>query len=62
MSNLADMTNGILKIMDVLPKDKTEGELPCPVCKTGIVRWRRVGPKGHLRMGCTTPECILMMQ
>lgn len=62
MSNLADMTNGILKIMEELPKEGMEGELPCPVCKTGIVRWIRVGHKKHLRMGCSTPECILMMQ
>jgi hypothetical protein len=62
VSNLAEMTNGILKIMAELPKDQMEGELPCPVCKTGTVRWLRVPRNKHLRMGCTTPECILMMQ
>ena len=62
MSKLADMTTAILDILRELPKEPMSGELPCPVCKAGTVKWVRVGHKKHLRMGCTTPDCILMMQ
>lgn len=62
VSKLEDMTSAILTIMADLPKEPMSGELPCPRCKTGTVKWIRVGHKKHLRMGCTTPDCILMMQ
>ena len=62
MSKLGEMTDANIEIMKELPKEPMQGELPCPVCKTGTIRWVRVGPKRHLRMGCTTPDCVMMMQ
>ena len=62
MSKIEEMATAILTIMADLPKEQMEGELPCPVCKTGTVKWFRVRSNKHLRIGCTTPNCVMMMQ
>jgi hypothetical protein len=67
-SGIGDLMNGIDEILKSIPKDdiknKTSqsGELPCPVCKTGTIRWVRVAYNRHIRLGCSTPDCIMMMQ
>jgi hypothetical protein len=38
------------------------GELPCPACDGGTVRWTRASSNGHLRAACTTPNCFSIMQ
>jgi hypothetical protein len=54
--------NGIDQALKLIPKDGTSGEFPCPVCKTGTIKWVRVSFNRHIRMGCSTPECVMMMQ
>jgi predicted RNA-binding Zn-ribbon protein involved in translation (DUF1610 family) len=55
-------TDAITKVLEVLPKDGDKGEFPCPACGSGEIRWLRVGRKRHLRIGCTTPECVMLIQ
>ena len=66
MSKLEENVNeffvGIDKALEMIPKDGMSGDFPCPVCKTGTIRWVRVAYNKHIRMGCDTPECIMMMQ
>jgi hypothetical protein len=38
------------------------GELPCPACGTGTIRWTRSPGKGHLHAGCSTKDCFAVMQ
>jgi hypothetical protein len=59
---LEALMQGIDKALATVPKEGMSGEFPCPVCKTGTIKWVRVWRNKHLRMGCTTPECIMMMQ
>jgi hypothetical protein len=60
--NANEFFNGIDKAMAMIPKIGSSGEFPCPVCKTGMVKWVRVSHNKHIRLGCNTPECIMMMQ
>ena len=57
-----DFFKGIDAALRLVPKEGMEGEFPCPVCKTGTVKWLRVRTNKHLRMGCSTPDCILLIQ
>ena len=54
--------NGIDQALKLIPKEGMSGEFPCPVCKTGTIKWVRVSYNRHIRMGCSTPECVMMMQ
>ena len=56
------MMHGIEEVLKTVPKEGKSGEMPCPVCKTGTIKWVRVPYNNHLRMGCSTPACIMMMQ
>lgn len=38
------------------------GELPCPACNSGTVRWTRAAVNGHLWASCSTPHCFGMIQ
>lgn len=40
----------------------TEGQMPCPVCKTGTLGYSRSGYNGHLWGACTTAGCVRWMQ
>jgi predicted RNA-binding Zn-ribbon protein involved in translation (DUF1610 family) len=60
--NVNEFFIGIDKVMKLIPKDGTSGHFPCPVCGKGTVKWVRVAYNRHLRIGCSTPECIMMMQ
>ena len=54
--------NGVDQILKAIPKEGTSGEMPCPVCRDGTVKWVRVAYNKHIRLGCSTPNCIMMMQ
>ena len=54
--------SGIDKVLGEIPKEGTSGEMPCPVCGTGTVKWVRVAYNKHIRLGCSTPDCIIMIQ
>lgn len=57
-----DFFKGIDEALRLVPKEGSGGEFPCPVCKTGTVKWMRVAYNKHLRMGCSTPNCVMLMQ
>ena len=38
------------------------GELVCPACETGTVRWTRAPNNGHLWASCSTPNCFGVIQ
>lgn len=38
------------------------GSVPCPVCKTGTLRYSVAGYNGHMHGRCTTADCVAWMQ
>lgn len=38
------------------------GEIDCPVCKKGRLRFSRAGYNGHIHAGCTTDKCVQWME
>ena len=38
------------------------GEMPCPVCKTGTLRYSRAGYNGHVHAHCSTSNCVDWME
>ena len=54
--------DGVDQAIKQIPKEGMSGEFPCPICKKGIVKWVRVSYNQHIRMGCSTPECIMLIQ
>ena len=38
------------------------GEMDCPVCKTGKLRYSRASYNGHVHAGCTTKGCVSWME
>ena len=49
-------------IMTAIPRDGYQGEMPCPGCGCGVVRWSRARSNKHLHARCTTPNCFGIMQ
>lgn len=39
-----------------------QGQLQCPACETGTVRWTRAPNNGHLWASCSTPNCFGVSQ
>ncbi len=57
-----DYFNGIEEVLKLVPKEGMDGTFPCPVCKTGTIRWLRARSNKHLRLGCSTPDCVMLLQ
>ena len=38
------------------------GEMKCPVCNTGKLRYSRAGYNGHVHAACTTENCVRWME
>lgn len=38
------------------------GAIPCPVCKTGTLRYSRAAYNGHVHAGCSTQGCVQWME
>lgn len=38
------------------------GEMTCPVCKTGTLRYSRAAYNGHVHANCTNPDCVRWME
>lgn len=38
------------------------GELACPVCKTGKLRYRVAASNGHMHARCSTQDCVSWME
>jgi hypothetical protein len=39
-----------------------QGQMPCPVCKTGTLGYSRSGYNGHIWGACSSPDCVRWMQ
>lgn len=38
------------------------GEMQCPVCKAGKLRYSRAGYNGHVHAACSTETCVRWME
>ncbi len=38
------------------------GTIPCPVCKTGTLRYSRAACNGHVHAACSTTGCVRWME
>lgn len=38
------------------------GTIPCPICKTGTLRYSRVAYNGHVHAECSTTGCVRWME
>lgn len=38
------------------------GEMPCPICKTGTLRYSRSSYNGHIHAACTKDDCVGWME
>lgn len=38
------------------------GSLPCPVCKTGTIRYSVASVNGHMMARCSTAGCVSWME
>ena len=38
------------------------GQIDCPVCKVGKLRYSRAAYNGHVHAGCTTQGCVRWME
>jgi len=46
-----------------IPDDgSSAGTIPCPICGTGEVRYRRSGYNGHIHAKCSTENCVAWME
>lgn len=41
---------------------RCSGEIPCPCCDGGKLRFSRAGINGHIHAGCTTANCVQWME
>ncbi len=39
-----------------------DGEITCPVCKTGKLRYSRAAYNGHVHASCSTATCVRWME
>jgi hypothetical protein len=45
-----------------MPEWGNQGEIDCPGCLVGKVRWLRARSNGHLRAVCSTPNCFSVIE
>lgn len=38
------------------------GQMPCPICTTGLLSYSVAGSNGHIHAACSTPECVRWME
>lgn len=38
------------------------GEMPCPVCRQGVLSYFRAASNGHVHAQCTVPTCVRWME
>lgn len=58
----AEHRERMLVILTSIPRDGYQGEMQCPGCGIGTVRWSRARSNNHLHAGCSTPNCFGIMQ
>lgn len=46
----------------IIASGKTGGEIECPACKTGKVRFSVARSNGHVHAGCSTEGCARWME
>jgi hypothetical protein len=42
--------------------DQKHGQLSCPVCTTGVLRYSRAAYNGHIHAQCSTKSCVAWME
>jgi hypothetical protein len=58
-SKLTDM----LEALAVIQQDsRQQGQLECPICKTGTLRFSKAPSNGHIHAACSTEGCVRFMQ
>jgi len=35
-----------------------QGSMPCPICKTGTIMYRKTAPLGRFEGECSTAQCV----
>ncbi len=43
-------------------KEDAQGEIDCPACRDGKIKYTVSGYNGHVWAKCTTPDCIRFIQ
>jgi len=56
------MAYGIITKENNIPKESTDGEIECPICKTGKLFYSIASLNGHIHGKCNTPNCVNLMQ
>lgn len=46
----------------IIAHGKLRGSLPCPVCKTGELRYTKAASNGHVHASCTTAKCVTWVE
>jgi hypothetical protein len=68
---LGDVSNQIAAVRDVfMDADKKglgqgkpgTGEIACPICKRGKIRYNVASCNGHVAAACSTPKCLRFIQ
>lgn len=62
--SLKNPMEGVVKVLRAIPKGGkgSTGSMQCPACTAGIVTWVRSSYNGHLRVHCSTPDCVRLIQ
>lgn len=60
LNRMATIRTAILS--DLGEKRSGSGEIACPCCKTGTVRYSRASLNGHVHARCSTPDCANWME
>lgn len=63
-ARLSHYVETLLAVMNACPiKGGVDGTMPCPVCTTGTIHYRRVANKRrHLRAYCDAPDCFQVLE
>lgn len=46
----------------ILATEREGGEIDCPICKTGKLRFSVSPSNGHVHAHCTTRQCVSWME
>lgn len=50
------------KIGPYIEGKSDSGDIPCPVCEKGTLRYSRAGYNGHIHAACTNADCVRWME
>lgn len=52
----------MLTVMAEIPSAGFDGQMQCPGCGVGTLRWTRARSNRHLHAACSTPNCFQVIQ